>query len=314
MPRKNNAARNAVRQAKSDYSKARQRAQKLLQKANLDLREYRKQLKTLQKQQVISKRIITKLHKPTRYMVGKLKKFKGVAVGHELAVPAKSLTPHRQRLYTERGLGQIIDKFFVLPKTAERQRADIHKDHVRVTTSLEFGEETVVKFPTRLEDLNDFLSWADRNADTLNSLKGPRDQFGFQIFGHNAKRGFPNMQELIRYLNNYSHILDNHRSARNAIQEFILIKFRPMRRGTMHPTLEPYYGSKKYSPKRKRDKKDIQRAAAYKRENERKRKARYRVEESKEEHAKRLERQREYDRSRSNHRREERMAKKLMGD
>lgn len=310
----NNAASRGLRQAQIDLKNARKRARKLLQRARIDLKEYRKELKTLQKQGIVSKRIVPFKHIPTRYMVSKLKKFKGVAVGHELAVSAKRLSAHTQRLYLERGLAQRIGNFFVVPKTAEKQRADIHKDHIRITTQLNRGDEQVIKIPARLEDLNNFLQWANDNETLLNNLKGPRDQFGFQLFGHNAKVGFPNIQALIAHLNKYAHILGNHRASKQAIQEFVLIRFRPSKRGLVHPTIEPYYGEKKYSNKRPKSRKEQRRNEEYRREKERKRKARYRMQENVEQHQTRIENQRNYDQRMSNERREKRMAKRLMGD
>jgi hypothetical protein len=311
---KNSAATRALRQAEIEAKNVRKRASKLLQRARLDLKGYRKELTTLQKQGVISKRITPLKHIPTRYMVAKLKKFKSVAVGHELAVPIKKLSAHTQRTYLERGLAQRIGNFFVIPKTAEKQRADIHKGHIRVTTQLDRGDEQVIKIPARMEDLNNFLQWADDNETLLNNLKGPRDQFGFQLFGHNAKIGFPNIQALIAHLNKYNHILGNHRASKQAIQEFVLIRFRPSKRGPVHPSIEPYFGEKKYSNKRKKGRKEERRNDENRREKERKRKARYRMQEGIADHKARIERQRKYDRERANYRREERMSKRLMGD
>lgn len=318
MPRKQNAARSALRQAQIDVKQIRIRARKLLAAANTDLKGYRKQLRTLQKQGIISKRITPKRHKPTRYMVGKLKKFKPVALGHELAVPIKSLSTHRLREYVEKGLARVEGKFVLRPKTAAKQKLRVEKDHLISTTSLEKGDYETILFPARLEDMHDILNWLNEHNEQLMDIKGPRDQFGFQLQGYNSRRAFPNIKEMIAYLQQYDgtepkyrgNIFNGH--SKQVRQEFVAFRFRPSRSSGPRPDLEPYFGKKTPSKRKPENKREKEIARRYKLEQQRQRKARQRVLESNDERERRLEKQRNRDRARSNDRTEKRLEKRLM--
>jgi hypothetical protein len=314
--KKKDAASIAVRQAERSVRDIRKRSKALLKNAQLDVRQYRKQLAELKKQEIISKRVNVRSHQPTRYMMGKLKKFKGVALGHELAVPVSKMSVHRAREYTEKGIASRVGKFLVVPRTAAKQKADVYKGHIEVTTELNRGEMREIKFPTTIYDMHDMLEWLAENETTLNQLKGPRDQFGFQMSGFNSRQGLANVRELIAYLMKYDGTNPKERGnifkGRGPVPEFVLLRFRPAK-GSNRPDLEPYYGVKRPS-KFKKDRKDERRGADYKREKERERKARQRMAEGNDEHQRRIEKQRQYDRQRANDRREARMAKRLMGD
>lgn len=317
MVKKKSAASSAVRQVERSVRDIRAKSKALLKAAQLDVREYRKQLATLKKQEIVSKRVDVRSHLPTRYMMNKLKKFKGVALGHELAVPVSKVSTHRARQYTEKGIANRIEKFLIVPKTAVKQKADVYKGHIRTTTQLERGEVSEIKYPATVHDMHDIIEWLAEHEQTLNQLKGPRDQFGFQLSGHNSRQGLANIRELIAYLMRYDGSNPKERGnifkGKSAIQEFVIFRFRP-EKGSNRPNLEPYYGVKRYSKGREKDRKDKRRSENYKREQERERKARQRMAEGEQEHRKRIEKQRTYDRARANERREARMAKKLMGD
>lgn len=320
MVKKKDAASKAVRQAEMSVRAVRAHAKKLLSRAQLDVREYRRELKNLKKQQIVSKRINAATHQPTRYMIRKIKKFKGVAVGHELAIAVKKMSPHRARLYSEKGLARIVDGFLLRPKTAAKQKIKVHKDHIQITTELQRGQEDVIPLPTRLEDMHDILNWLYENEQMVNELKGPKGQLGFQLAGHNSRVGLANVKELTKYLQKYDgsdprlrgNIFNGH--SRQIASEFVIIRFRPAKGGKAQPTMDPFYGVKRYSKGRRKDRKDERRGDDYRRKRERERKARQRMAEDKDQHKARLAKQRQRDRERSNERREKRMAKRLIGE
>lgn len=320
MVKKKDAASIAVRQAEMSVRAIRARSKELLRRAQLDVKQYKHQLSILKKQGIVAKRIQPRSHRPTRYMLKKLKQFRGVAVGHELAVPISKMSIHRARQYTEKGIAERIGKFLIVPKTAVRQKADIYKGRIRMTTELKRGQEEVIKFGTRLEDMHDVLNWLKEHEQMVNELKGPKGQLGFQIGGHNSRVGLANVKELIKYLQKYDgsdprlrgNIFNG--SGHKIVTEFVIIRFRPAKGGKAHPEMDPFYGVKRYSKGRKKDRKDQRRSDERKRESERQRKARQRMAEDKEAHANRIAKQRQYDRANSNARREKRMGKRLMGD
>jgi hypothetical protein len=316
LVKKKDAASKAVRQAEKSVRDIRARTKSLLKRAQLNVREYRKELSTLRKQGVVSRRIDARSHQPTRYMLRKIKKFKAVALGHELAIPTAKLSPHRARQYTEKGLAERIGKFLVFPKTAVKQKADIFKGHIRTTTELTRGQEEVIKFPARLDDMHDVLNWLDENEEMINDLKGPRGQLGFQLSGYNSREGLANVQALIKYLHQYNGSDPRYRGnifngdSHEIVKEFVIIRFRPTK-GSVRPQMEPYYGTKRKS-KYARDRKDQRRGEQYRREKERERKARQRLAEDQEAYENRIAKQRERDRRNANARREKRMAKRLL--
>jgi hypothetical protein len=316
LVKKKTASNKAVRQVERSIRDIRARSKALLKAAQLDVREYRKQLATLKKQEIVSRRVDVRSHQPTRYMLGKLKKFKGVALGHELAVPISKVSTHRARQYTDRGIANRIEKFLIVPKTAAKQKADVYKGHIRTTTQLERGEIAEVKYPATVHDMHDIVQWLADHEQTLNQLKGPRDQFGFQLSGHNSRQGLANIRELIAYLMKYDGSNPRERGdifkSKSAIQEFVIFRFRP-ERGSNRPNLEPYYGVKRYSKGRTKDRKDQRRGEEYRREKEREKKARQRMAEDKETYENRIAKQRQRDRANANTRREKRMAKRLLG-
>lgn len=319
MVKKKSAPDRAVRQAEMDVKALRKRANKLLKSAQLDVKAYRHQLSVLKKQGIVAKRINVRSHLPTRYMMRKITKFKGVALGHDLAIPIRKLSPHRARQYTETGIAERIDKFLTVPKTAVRQRADIVKGHIRTVTELKRGQEEVIKFPSRMEDMHDILNWLDANEPMIRKLQGSHGQLGFQLSGYNSRTGLANVEALIKYLQQYDGSDPRYRgdifsseNTKRIAREFVLIRFRPAKRTEVRPHSEPYYGVKRPSKGLKKDRKDQRRNQEYKRERARMRKASQRLAEDQETHDKRVAKQRERDRARANERREKRMFNKLM--
>jgi hypothetical protein len=122
--------------------------------------------------------------------------------------------------------------------------------------------------------------------------------------------GLANVKELIKYLQRYDgsdprlrgNIFNGH--SRQLVTEFVLIRFRPGRGEKVQPHMDPYYGVKRYSRGREKDRKDQRRNDHYRKENERKRKARQRAAEDEEQYKERIEKQRNRDRSKANERRE----------
>lgn len=312
MARRKSDIERAVSQAQSRVKEIRQRSKQLLKRAQMDVREYRKELSTLKKQGIVSKRINAARHYPTRYMLGKVKKFKGVATGRELAVPIEKLSLHRARQYIQKGTAKREGKFLILPKTAAKQRADVIKGHLATYTTLGWGEERVIFLPFEATDLNEFIAQLHDHESEINQLKEPTEQFGFQLYGHNAKRGFPSVNGdesgLLYYLETkYRHILSDPKAAMKAFQNFVLIRFKN-REGM--PNMEPYTGVKTYDRKHRKSDPYYQEVL---RKRASQRKANQRSLETEEQRKRRLDLQRKRDQARANERREERMSKNLLG-
>jgi hypothetical protein len=107
--------------------------------------------------------------------------------------------------------------------------------------------------------MHDVLNWLADNETMINELKGPQGQLGFQLSGHNSRVGLANVKELIKYLQRYDgsdarlrgNIFNGH--SKQIVTEFVLIRFRPGRGESVQPHMEPYYGVKRYSRGRGKD-------------------------------------------------------------
>lgn len=310
MPKRKNDAERALSQAKKNADSYRRKAKQLLKAAKLDVKEYKKELAQLKKQGIVSKRIDARSHKPTRYMLTKIRKFKDVATGHAMAIPVSKVPSERRSKYISKGTARQQGEFLIVPKTATNQRADVVKGHIATYTNLGMGEERVIFLPFEAKDLNDIVKQLEDHESEINQLKEPNEQFGFQLFGHNAKRGFVDADDLHKYLTqNYSHLLTSPKQAQEALQEFVLIRFRN-RKGI--PDMEPYHGVKYYGKKNERRDDTYYQGVLRKRAAVRK--ANLRAKETPKQREERLEKQRSYDRSNANARREQRMHRRLFID
>jgi hypothetical protein len=299
----------AISQARAHSKSIQRQSKELLRRAQLDVREYRKEISLLKKQGIISKKIDARTHTPTRYMLSKLKKFKDVATGHALAVPVSKLPKGRADEYVSRGTMRQVGGFVVVPKTAVRQRADVVKGHIATYTLLGSGEERVIFLPYGGNRLSDIVAQLKDHESEINQLKGSKEQFGFQLFGHNSKRGFPDAETFRSYLEDqYSHILAKPKDNREAFQHFVIIRFRN-KKGM--PQGEPYEG-KKYYKRKGENRRDDTYYQQYKKDLAAKRKRAERERETPEQRKARLEQQRRYDRENANKRREARMGKRLL--
>ncbi len=270
-------------------------AQDLLAKRGIDKRDYIKQLSTLKKQGVVSKVIDPKTHKPTRYMLGRIKKFKDVAAGHAHAVSAKDVAPDIREKYTERGVIEERGGYFVIPKTQAKQRAGIAKGHVALFEPLKNGETRVIFLPYRAADMNELVSVLRDNESAINAMKGSTEQFGFQLYGNNSRDGFPHASDLATYIiDNYQHILNSSRWNKDAMNglNFVLLRFKN-RKGS--PQEGPYMGERISHKTKRNRRKESEYEQGVKRKYSRGRKAKYREKkETEEQREKRLEWQRNY--------------------
>lgn len=268
----------------------------LLQRKGLSRKEYAKRIATLKKQGIVSKSIDARSHKPTRYMLDKIRKYQDVATGMANAVRADKIRDDVRERYIERGIAQERDRFLVVPKSAANQKADISRGHIQLTNRLKHGEEQILLLPFKPRDFNEMLELIRDNASGINAMKYGDEQFGFQLFGHNSKVGYPDAEFMVeRMVEQYRHILHNDRSSRQAVQDlnFVLLRFKH-RKGM--PLSAPYRGEKisHIRPKRKEfiSEWEKQHTNRYRAGAKRRRRAR----ETEEQTEKRLERQREYQR------------------
>jgi hypothetical protein len=317
MARKTDSKSKTIRaQAGQKAKQGKEKSQKILKGLGLTQKEYRSYISRLKKSGIVSKKIDARSHKPTRHMADKIRKYKDVASGAAMAIPAQKVRPDLIDQYVKQGTAQLRDKFFIRSKSHAREKLSVERGLLKTTIPLKNGESDVIYLPFSAANFNEYLEMLKNREDEINQMKGPTEQFGFQIYGHNSLSGQPDVEHLINYIETrYESILKNRRASREIMrdQEFVLLRFRNK---YGKPLDEPYLYRKRYSRTNAtgRDDDRYYYENRERRGREMLRKRRQRKNETDEQKQKRLERQREYDRKRVEIRREKRMAERLLGE
>jgi hypothetical protein len=277
MPRTRKGAgkgvsRQGVKSVEIDVKAARRQARELLKKAGKNLREFRKEVSELKKVGVLSPRVKASKQRPTRYMLGRLKRFADVIRGEVIPVPAAPEIRHR---YRDKGVFEERGRFIMVPKESAGQTAQISRGMVEIVRPLKWGEERRIILPFKATDMEGV---AHRLMDdpTLDGMKGSTELFGFRLFGHNMNTiGFPDAKELAQYiLTNYAHLFSG-KSGREAVKHFVLFRFKA-RNSQLSETDEAdrIYTPRKGKPKDERGERDWMVKKRRERDAARKRKAR----------------------------------------
>ena len=277
-----------IKSVSQDVKEIRRKSKELLKRANKSIREYRHELALLKKQQVVAKYIDIRKQRPTRYMLSKIRKFKDVLENKSIAVRApKSI----REKYESKGIFETRRSFIIVPKRHEKQKSKISRGLIMNIKPLKNGEVEEIILPYVATDLEQLAYMIEDNQSEINQMKMPTEQFGFQLYGHNSRRGFPNAntpEGLSTYiLGNYQHLFDK----KNVLENIILFRYKY--NNARPPEFEPLHGDAKvYHIKRNDDRDPRWRWAMDKRrEREAQRKARQRIAETEEQRQKRLEKQ-----------------------
>jgi len=268
-----------------DVKEIRRKSKELLRQANKSVREYRHELSLLKKQQVVSKRVDIRSQRPTRYMLSKIRKFSDVIEGKVNVVKAPKKIREQ---YTAKGLFEERGAFLVIPKDHKLQRAKIRKGLVAKYRPMIGGEERVIVLPYKATDLEHLAHLIHENHEAINQMKEPTEQFGFQLYGHNSKLGFPNAntpEGLSSYiLGNYQHMFNR----KDSLQHIVFLRYKHWG----PPEGPPVTGEKIYHYQ-KTDSRDPRWRWMHekRREREAQRKARQRAVETQEQKQKRLAKQ-----------------------
>ena len=225
--KKDNGLSKSVSQSKKDIRKqvtaAKNRAKKLLQKHNKDIRAVRSEVAALKKAGIISSRIDARSYQPSAYMLKKIAANRDILEGRAVAV--KTPKKIRQK-YIEKGMFEERGGALIVPKDRADQRVKIQRGLVAVSRPLAMGEEQRLILPFKATDMEGVAEGL-RLDPTLGGMKKPDELFGFRLFGHNmATIGFPDADELADYIQTrYKHLFSGE-NGRLAVQQFELLKFR----------------------------------------------------------------------------------------
>jgi hypothetical protein len=272
-----------------DVKSIKKHQRELLKRANKSVREYRHELSILKKVGIASAKIDARKHTPTKYMLSRIRKFSDVVRGEVNVVRAPKAVREK---YTSKGLLEERGSFLIVPKDSNNQKARLRKGMIAKYKPLRNGEERKIILPYKATDLEQLAQRIRDNADDIDKMKEPTEQFGFQLYGHNSLIGEPDADHLASYiLRNYSHMFKK----KDSLKEFVLIRFKN-RFG--RPLSEPFSGERKYSvrqpldPRNPRDRMILEN----RKEKRAKRKAAQRARETAEQREKRLSKQRIYQR------------------
>jgi hypothetical protein len=202
---------------------ARKRAQELLKKAGLNVKDVRRDVRTLQKAGLASARLDVKHYQPSRYMISKLKRNVDIITGKAVAIVAPK--DIRQK-YAATGTFEERYGKLIVPRDYEHQRTRISRGLVEVTGRLKWGDERRIILPFKAADMQD-VAFKLQTDPTLEGLKNPDELFGFRLFGHSmATFGFPDAAMLADYiLTHYAHLFKGN-NGREGIRHFELIRFK----------------------------------------------------------------------------------------
>lgn len=213
------------------------------------LKDYRHNLAILKKAGIVSKKTDARSQKVTRHYVRKINQYRGVLEGREIAVKAK---PEIREKYKD--VFKTINSHVLVPKEFPNQTAKVRRPKgggseliVKSHPPREVGvigqpgekrrtrgwEEVMLPFqPQTMPQLVEGI----REHPEMEGWLGGDEMWGFQLYGHSSRKGFPDLDEtqdgMRDYINTkYRHLFDP-RYTEQAVSHFHLIKYWP-------PTGEP---------------------------------------------------------------------------
>jgi len=186
------------------------------------LKQFRKDVAKLKKLGLTGTKIEPRKQKPTSYYIKKVNALKPVIEGRAQLVEASK--PQRD-IYRENAGYKTYSKYIIVDKEKPEQTAEMQGDYLNIKVPMERGQMEYIVFPVKAADLGQFVEKI-KDDETLNNLKAPTDQFGFRLFGHNSRRGFPDVEDMAFYINTqYRHLLDKNNASREAFRHLTLLRF-----------------------------------------------------------------------------------------
>lgn len=231
-------------------------------------------------------------------MRDRVRAFNDVLRGEVIAVRAKPATREK---YQQAGVLETRGSFILVPKEHAKQKARIKKGElVEVIKPLKWGQEAEVILPWKVESVESLTKHLEEYSDQVDKLKYNDELFAFRLFGHESLQSFPDAEHQANYLMRHYHHLFTPKQGEVAIKHFSMIRYK----GNALQVPRNPFAKKIYSvPGTGRDKgvKKNSRIRAYEKlERDRRNEKRYnrRANETAEQRANRLTKQRE--RSRQN--------------
>lgn len=172
-----------------------------------ELKAFRHKVSQLKALGGVSKRTDARKQKPTRYMVGKVKRLEPVLKGEAALVPRKKIRPDiladYERTHSRVGRNVVIPKTTTEKLHVRRGMPELHR------TIADTGERRVVSkrvpIPVDIGGIDDFIDDLRNRPDFWASRRGPYPPwvFGFTVNGGRSIQLFENPESLADFLEQY---------------------------------------------------------------------------------------------------------------
>lgn len=217
------ASRQAVKDVNVDIKAIREKSRQLLAKVGKDIRAVRKDVSTLKKSGLVSKRVNAASYFPTKYMLNKIEKNRDVISGEAVAVRASKDVRSK---YVNKGLFEQRGSSLIVPKEYSNQKTRISRGMVEISRPLKRGEERRLILPFKATDMEQVATKMLENPEFEN-MKEPDELFGFRMYGHTMETfGFPNLEMFAEYvLQNYKHMFKG-KKGKEGVKHFELVRFK----------------------------------------------------------------------------------------
>ena len=204
--------------------------------SSAERKAFEKDVSTLKKAGVISRKIKVKHADLSTRSDGKslreiIKKFhaatpSGGGTAKIVSAPATVVTEYKKLDYIVDSKRGKSGKHIMVP-AAPGSKVTIDKTgRIHVETS---GGLETIHLPIQYHDLEQYIRDVMNNAPEINRMKAANETFGFQLYGFNSKRSFPNIQALFKRLTGYQSFAQiskkpRSRKAEEYIQNLIVVK------------------------------------------------------------------------------------------
>lgn len=203
---------------------------------NRELAAFRRDVSTLKKAGILPASIKVRSATPSKISGGKplkewVKKFKAATPSGNNTAQIIKVKPDQARTFSR--LDYVTDARRGKPAThimvpaahgAKVSIDDENRIHVRNPNGIE-----TIHLPVEYHNLAQYITDVMANEKQINAMKDRNEEFGFQLYGSNSRRGFSSIRKLFDYLMGYqstAHLLRQRRSkdAREMIQNLIIVK------------------------------------------------------------------------------------------
>lgn len=161
------------------------------------LKSYRHNLSILKKKGLVSPKIDARSHKPTRYMLAKIKSLKNVLEGREKAL---KVSQKSARAYKEDPNIRIVRNRVIVPIDTADKKTRVLKGMLATKRVLATGEREVIRLPRRLGLLG---LMQELEKPTFDFHKNPNDKFAFEIYSNMSAQFFGTAKQMKEYLEKY---------------------------------------------------------------------------------------------------------------